>query len=72
MLLQVVLCAYAHGVVSSRGIEHLCREHVTFIVLARAGSPTCRSHQLDVQDSCEHCQPSRFSRIVADGVAELA
>ena len=27
MLLEVVLCAYAHGVVSSRGIERLCREH---------------------------------------------
>jgi transposase len=33
MLLQVVLAAYAHGVVSSRGIERLCREHVTFIAL---------------------------------------
>lgn len=33
MLLQVVLCAYAHGIVSSRGIERACREHVTFIAL---------------------------------------
>ena len=33
LLLQVVLAAYAHGVVSSRGIERLCREHVTFIAL---------------------------------------
>jgi len=33
MLLQVVLCAYARGVVSSRAIERLCREHVTFIAL---------------------------------------
>jgi len=33
MLLKVVLAAYAHGVVSSRGIERLCREHVTFIAL---------------------------------------
>ena len=33
MLLKVVLAAYAHGVVSSRGIEGLCREHVTFIAL---------------------------------------
>jgi transposase len=33
MLLKVVLAAYAHGVVGSRGIERLCREHVTFIAL---------------------------------------
>jgi transposase len=33
MLLKVVLVGYAHGVVSSRGIERLCREHVTFIAL---------------------------------------
>ena len=33
MLLKVVLAAYAHGVVSSRGIERLCREQVTFIAL---------------------------------------
>jgi transposase len=33
MLLKVVLVAYAHGVVSSRGIERLCREHVIFIAL---------------------------------------
>lgn len=28
MLLKVILRAYAQGVVSSRGIERLCREHV--------------------------------------------
>jgi transposase len=33
LLLKVVLAAYAHGVVSSRGIERLCREHVTFLAL---------------------------------------
>ena len=33
MLLKVVLAAYAHGVVSSRGIERLCQEHMTFIAL---------------------------------------
>jgi transposase len=33
LLLKVVLAAYAHGVVSSRGIERLCREHVIFIAL---------------------------------------
>jgi transposase len=27
MLLKVVLAGYAHGVVSSRGIERLCEEH---------------------------------------------
>ena len=35
MLLAVVLRAYAYGVVSSRGIERLCREHVTFIAHSR-------------------------------------
>ena len=39
MLLTAVLCAYAHGVVSSRGIERLCREHVTFIALCGDTAP---------------------------------
>ena len=39
MLLKVILCAYAEGVVSSRGIERLCREHVTFIALSGDSAP---------------------------------
>ena len=39
MLLKVVLCAYAEGVVSSRGIERLCRDHVTFIALCGDSAP---------------------------------
>jgi len=39
MLLKVILCAYAQGVVSSRGIEQLCREHVTFIALSGDTAP---------------------------------
>ena len=39
MLLKVILCAYAQGVVSSRGIEWLCREHVTFIALSGDCAP---------------------------------
>ena len=39
MLLQVVLFAYAQGIVSSRGIERACREHVTFIVLCGDTAP---------------------------------
>lgn len=39
MLLKVILCAYAQGVVSSRGIERLCREHVTFIALVGDSAP---------------------------------
>lgn len=39
MLLKVILCAYAQGVVSSRGIERLCREHVTFIALSVYSAP---------------------------------
>ena len=34
MLLKVVLFAYSQGIVSSRGIEAACREHVTFIALS--------------------------------------
>lgn len=39
MLLKVILCAYARGVVSSRGIARLCREHVTFIALCGDTAP---------------------------------
>src|SRR5450759_1296478 len=39
MLLKVVLFAYAQGIVSSRGIERVCREHVTFIALCGDTSP---------------------------------
>ncbi|MBK9617156.1 MAG: transposase [Uliginosibacterium sp.] len=39
MLLKVILCAYAEGVVSSRGMERLCREHVTFIALSGDSAP---------------------------------
>ena len=39
MLLKIILCAYAEGVVSSRGIERLCREHVTFIALSGDSTP---------------------------------
>jgi len=42
VLLKVVLTAYAHGVVGSRGIERLCREHVTFIALC--GDQTAALH----------------------------
>ena len=34
MLLKVVLFAYSQGIVSSRGIERACAEHVTFIALS--------------------------------------
>jgi transposase len=39
MLLKVVLVAYAHGIVSSRGIEAACRDHVTFIALSGDTAP---------------------------------
>ena len=31
--------AYAHGIVSSRGIEAACRDHVTFIALSGDTAP---------------------------------
>lgn len=39
LLLKVVLAAYAHGIVSSRGIERACQEHVTFIALCGDTAP---------------------------------
>ena len=34
MLLKLILFAYSRGIVSSRGIERACYEHVTFMALA--------------------------------------
>ena len=39
LLLKVVLFGYAHGIVSSRGIERACQEHVTFIALCGDTAP---------------------------------
>ena len=39
MLLKIVLFAYSRGIVSSRGIERACREHVTFIALSGDSCP---------------------------------
>jgi transposase len=39
MLLKVVLLAYSRGIVSSRGIERACRDHVTFVALSGDSCP---------------------------------
>jgi transposase len=39
LLLKVVLAAYAHGVISSRGIARLCQDHVIFIALCGDHAP---------------------------------
>lgn len=39
MLLKIVLFAYSQGIVSSRGIEAVCRDHVTFIALSGDTQP---------------------------------
>ncbi len=39
MLLKVILFAYSQGIVSSRGIEAACRDHVTFIALSGDSQP---------------------------------
>jgi transposase len=39
LLLKVVLFAYSQGIVSSRGIEAACREHVSFIALCGDSAP---------------------------------
>ncbi|HEX4933557.1 MAG TPA: transposase, partial [Gemmatimonadaceae bacterium] len=39
VLLKVVLCAYARGIVSSRTLARLCEDHVTFIALCGTRTP---------------------------------
>jgi transposase len=39
MLLKVILFAYSQGIVSSRNIERVCREHITFIALSGDSQP---------------------------------
>jgi transposase len=39
LLLKVVLFAYSQGIVSSRGIERACQDHVTFIALCGDTAP---------------------------------
>ena len=39
MLLKVVLFAYSQGIVSSRTIERVCRDHVTFMALSGDSAP---------------------------------
>jgi len=39
LLLKVVLFAYSQGIVSSRGIERACQDHVTFIALCGGSAP---------------------------------
>jgi transposase len=64
LLLKVVLAAYAHGVVSSRGIERLCREHVTFIALCGDEPP----HFTTIADFVSTCQ-DEIARVFAAVVA---
>ena len=39
MLLKIVLFAYSQGVIGSRPIERVCREHITFIALSGDSAP---------------------------------
>jgi transposase len=39
MLLKIVLFAYSQGIISSRNIERICREHVIFIALSGDSQP---------------------------------
>lgn len=41
MLFKVVLFAYSRGIVSSRGIERACRDHVIFMALSGDNVPHC-------------------------------
>jgi len=60
MLFKVILCAYAQGVVSSRGIERLCREHVTFIALSGDSTP----HLTTLVDFVSSLDEERWPRTV--------
>ena len=39
VLLKIVLLAYAHGIVSSRGMQAACRDNVRFIALSGDSQP---------------------------------
>lgn len=57
MLLKVVLFAYSQGIVSSRGIERACQEHVTFIALCGDSAPhvtTIAQFVSTLQDDIAH------------------
>ena len=64
VLLKVVLAAYAHGVVGSRGIAALCREHVTFIALCGDDPP----HFTTIADFVS-TRPAEIAQIFAAVVA---
>jgi transposase len=53
MLLKVVLFAYSQGIVSSRGIERACREHITFIALSGDSTPHFTSIAAFVSGLCD-------------------
>ena len=58
MLLKVVLFAYSQGIVSSRGIERACREHITFIALSG--------------DTCPHFTTlANFISTLGDDIAQV-
>lgn len=58
VLLQVILCAYAQGIVSSRAIERLCQDHVTFIALCGDQAP-------------DHTTLARFISTLGDAIARV-
>jgi transposase len=64
VLLKVILAAYAHGVVGSRGIAALCREHVTFIALSGDDPP----HFTTIADFVS-TRPAEIAQVFAAVVA---
>lgn len=64
VLLKVILAAYAHGVVGSRGIEALCRDHVTFIALSGDDAP----HFTTIADFVS-TRPAEIAQVFAAVVA---
>jgi transposase len=71
MLLKVILCAYVQGVVSSRGIERLCREHVTFIALIGDSAPHFAPKEIPLGDTTLAAFVSSLGEEVAQFFAQV-
>ena len=57
-LLKLVLFAYSQGIVSSRAIERMCRDHVTFIALSGDSQP----HFTTIADKLEAAARTMLER----------
>jgi transposase len=61
MLLKIVLFAYSQGIIGSRPIERVCREHMTFIALCGDSAPHFSSSR-DLRTRQRHLARSRATQ----------